>query len=482
MIEENEDAASFPNALEFSPGQQRKSIGHIDFDWLMESAARLEGSYNDFVEAVRLRYFAEGAVRKEGEARLRQQKTRAKNVIWGMRAYGLYDIEEARLTPVGYSILEEVPGLPRVVALAKHILLNLHGLDVIDALRSLEARREKPDKTNLASELERRGHTFSANPTKHTKMVNWLQAAGVLEGYRVVDDKLAELLGTRSEEISSLATLPRLPKAFLMNLKRLTATHGNDWIPSSHVTELVEAEVGPIVKSHLKEHVRNPLEALGYLEQSDVGPGRGGKSGQVRATQKLLDLDPRVLENLPRYALPRDLVAKMDLPLDEVRRMLGSGHKHAKGLGLELLALKLMTDVGLNPVYFRLRAAQAGFAEVDLICEGAHLAYSRWMVQCKNTARVEVADLAREIGMATIYKAHVIVIITTGRFSETVRAHAERLTKSTSLQTVLIDDLVLKGYFARGGTAMIDFLRESASDTLRLKQHQYELSDEAAEV
>ncbi len=42
--------------------------------------------------------------------------------------------------------------------------------------------------------------------------------------------------------------------------------------------------------------------------------------------------------------------------------------------------------------------------KVDLIAEGAHLLFSRWLFQCKATkSTVQLSDLAKEIGMATCF-------------------------------------------------------------------------------
>ena len=130
-------------------------------------------------------------------------------------------------------------------------------------------------------------------------------------------------------------------------------------------------------------------------------------------------------------------------PLEDVNRDLDADDTHRKGIALELLALRLATDSGLTPLRFRLRAATTGGAEVDLIAEGAHLLFSRWLFQCKNTRSVSLADLAKEVGMAVMLRAHVIVLVTTGRFAASVPTYATELMLANPLQVVLIDHTVL---------------------------------------
>ena len=68
---------------------------------------------------------------------------------------------------------------------------------------------------------------------------------------------------------------------------------------------------------------------------------------------------------------------------------------------------------------------------MDLVAEAVQLHFSRWLFQCKNTATVHLADLAKEVGLAVMLRAHVIVLVTTGRFSASVVDHANELAETT---------------------------------------------------
>jgi len=70
---------------------------------------------------------------------------------------------------------------------------------------------------------------------------------------------------------------------------------------------------------------------------------------------------------------------------------------HIRGLALEALAFKLMRIIDLDYVATRLRGNATGGAEVDLLFESSRLVFSRWQVQCKNTSRVTLDDVAKEV-------------------------------------------------------------------------------------
>ena len=149
------------------------------------------------------------------------------------------------------------------------------------------------------------------------------------------------------------------------------------------------------------------------------------------------------VDGLPKAAvdLPPELLQLQSTPIEKIYEDLDSYDTHKKGVALELLSLRLMRDLGLRPVRFRERAQDTGGGEVDLIVDGVHLHYSRWLCQCKNTpnSSVRVEALAKEIGMAVLLQAQVIVLVTRGRFTSYVSQQARQLAATSALQAVLID-------------------------------------------
>ena len=65
--------------------------------------------------------------------------------------------------------------------------------------------------------------------------------------------------------------------------------------------------------------------------------------------------------------------------------------------------------------------------------------YFRWQVQCKNTARVSLDDVAKEVGLTHFLKSNVIVIVTTGEISSEARRYANKIMADSNLAIVMLD-------------------------------------------
>jgi hypothetical protein len=459
-----------PEANEFSPGQVRLRE-------VLELAKKHDGKRDALIEAIRKRYFANAAQKQKDPAkRLKLQQTRSYNVLVGMKGYGLFDLETISLTPDGTALLAITDDDSLAEGFAAHILRSCHGLEVLEAVRAIQARGERATKARLQTELETRGFKLPRATTHHTKLLQWLREASVLDKQQVIDEaRIAALSGVRLETLEEWSTLTQEQRAFLRTLRRLATVHGTDALAARDLVSEAKFEHGPIFREdQLASRVFQPLESAGWITRTVVGGGRGGKSGDIAATPRLIALDLDVLPSEEGWGIPAELRPKLNTPLNEINEGLKSDSKHTKGIALELLALRISTDAALTPLRFRLRAAETGGGEVDLIAEGAHLHFARWLFQCKNTRTVALSDLAKEVGMAVLLRAHVIVLVTTGRFAKSVETYARELMDSQPLQVVLIDGKVLTRYRAGGLHALMGFLHEQAEATMRVKRAQVE--------
>jgi hypothetical protein len=200
--------------------------------------------------------------------------------------------------------------------------------------------------------------------------------------------------------------------------------------------------------------------------------GRGGKGGEIAATDKLTDVDFEMLIGFRPGDLPADLRSAMTTPLETIYENLDSEDTYTKGIALELLAVNLATDLGLMPLRLRVRGTRTGGAEVDLVAESAHLHFSRWLFQCKNTKKVDVGVLAKEVGMAALLQAQVIVIATTGTVSKAVVTYAQRVSQTTPYQVVLVDGTMLGDYRSGGAMTLRHQFQEDAKSVMRQKRTQ----------
>jgi site-specific DNA-methyltransferase (cytosine-N4-specific) len=155
-------------------------------------------------------------------------------------------------------------------------------------------------------------------------------------------------------------------------------------------------------------------------------------------------------------------------PLNEILAELKHSDKHVRGLALEALAFKLMRLIDLTYVYTRLRGAQTGGAEVDVIFEGTRLVFSRWQTQCKNTDAISLDDVAKEVGLTHLLKSNVIVMVTTGEIGTEARKYANRVMQESNLCIVMINGADIQS-IEQSPAAIVDVLNREAKHSMKLK-------------
>ncbi len=226
-------------------------------------------------------------------------------------------------------------------------------------------------------------------------------------------------------------------------------------------------------EKNLPKQVLYPLREAGYidLERGTKEAGRGAKPFLVTATDKLAtEIITPLIEQLERQT-QADLRPLLRKPLKEIRKELKSKDRHIRGLALEALAFKLMRLIDLAYVATRLRGSVTGGAEVDLIFESARLVFSRWQVQCKNTARVSLDDVAKEVGLTHFLKSNAIVMVSTGEIGGEARRYANKIMTDSNLCIVMVDGNDLTLIEARPAAIVDVFVREArhAMDLKRLE-------------
>lgn len=461
-----------PEANEFSPKPLERGGG------LRGLLAVVDDGGSDLAalkEAIRKRFFKDSAPGQGDPAKRRKvQTTLAYNAFLGACKYGLVDRDTLGLTELGQEILDRDSDEERYELLARHIIRNLHGLEVLAAIREMQAAGSKVDKSTLQAYLEQMGFELPRAAANHLRLLLWLRLAGVLpeRGYEISEEAVEAIAGISLDAADEWSALTDEQQAFLRALRRIAVLEGSEPIPAKQVFDAVEDEHGPIFRrpDQLAATVLNPLAEAGWIARSGISrSGRGGKSGKVAATNRLLEVEPDLLPSGDGLGIPADLRAHLQTPLAQIYDDLGSSSPHVKGIALELLALRMASDLSLTPVKMRERSASTGGAEVDLIADAAHLHFSRWLLQCKNTKTITVAALAKEVGMAVLLKASVIVIVTTGRIPSTVETYAQELALSSSLQAVLVDGKLLTRYREKGPGVLRKHFKDAAEETLAVK-------------
>lgn len=410
-----------------------------------------------------------------------RNKRAGTNIPATLSSLGLMTRAPLALTDAGKAILAAPDAVTAAQRMVRHVVDTLNGMAIIDAVRSLNTRGEALSKDSLKRELEIIGIEGLSNATTdHTTLLNWMIEAGLFERNGRANPQPDEavmkaVLGISASERSSFADLPLSQQIFLQVLRRIAEANGGAELPAKQVIdECLRDHRARFDEDQIRAKVIKPLADAGWLEvPSAASTGRGGKSGPIVPSAKLLSIPIEAV--LPDFdqVIPADLRSKIDLPAVEVKRLLASSQTYDRGLGLELLALKMILDIGLEPRAFRLRSRDTAYAEVDLTAEGKSLLFSRWNFQCKCVSgKVSLGDVAKEVGLAIYSKAHVVAVVTTSDFSSEAIAYAREITQATHLQFLLVNGAIVRGYLDKGSGVLLDHVAKNAASVMAQKRSQ----------
>ena len=442
--------SDLPFGSEFSPAQ-------IDLPVLLELAHQHGADWKAFEQAVRDRYFADHSTSDYNKAKL------ANNTKLSLRAYGLVGKKDTTLTEVGEA-LHDARHEETVLfeAFGRHILKRCRGMSFVQCLLDMQAAGEDINLNKLRQWLKERGITVPRGGKHMSTLRLWLEKSGVIvSGYRVDQGRLADILGLNVEEFEALGTLSPEQHAYL---KALANVDGGGPHFSNDIERLAAATYGiTFNEKNLPKQVLYPLRKAGYieLERGTKKAGRGAKPFLVTATDKLVaDLIAPLIEQIEQLT-QADLRPFLRKPLADIRADLEAEDRHVRGLALEALAFKLMRLIDLTYVATRLRGSATGGAEVDLVFESARLIFSRWQIQCKNTARVSLDDVAKEVGLTHFLKSNAIVMVSTGEIGPAARWYANKIMADSNLCVIMVDGSDLARIEERPASIVDVFTREA---------------------
>lgn len=409
--------SDIPFAGDFSPKE-------VSLEAVLSEAKEHSGDRAGLNLAVRKLYYERPSTAAS------QRDTLAYNVTLGMEKYGLIE-KDARLTSLGEELLD-LTGEPKKMheRFARHILVEMPGSQLLDAVRDMHAAGARVTLNSLRAELDDRGiHTASANKSM-SLMRLWLDQAGVTDSKWKIDESVyRRVLGLSEPELEAFVDLSLEGRAILRTLAELGAT-----VDSSKLRKATERAHAIRLNEKGFAKTLKPLAEKGLLLFTPAG----GKSAPVAPTPRLLkDVTIPLIEQYGE-GLPPKLRMLLRQSLADVVAALDSS-THEKGLALEALAFKMMRSLGLEYLETRFRPKTGGRFEVDLLFESHRLGYSRWQIQCKNTARASLEDIAKEVGLVYRLLSDTIVVITRGSIGEEARSYANDVMRKTSLSIVLID-------------------------------------------
>lgn len=446
-----------PFGSEFSPSQIKLQV-------LLDLALAHEGEREKLEKAIQTHFFG-----SHGGGDIRSQKTLAMNCRLGMKAYGLIDEDEI-LTDFGRELCKVKDDEPKLYEiLGRHILLHRHGMALVQCIRDMTAAGEAINLTRLRQGLAARGVHYPRGGKHPSIMKLWLAKAGVFSGahWQIDDLRLQTVLGTNPDDFGVLARFSPQQRAFLRALASTGVTKPQ---PSNEIAKLAAATSDvEFSEKSLPRLVLNALVDAGYITATKTTKGRGSKPHMVAPTSKLnSDVVMPMLAQLTDQIDPKlhELLRK---PLDDILVEIDSDDRYVSGLGLEALAFRLMMLLDMDYVATRLRAQATGGAEVDLIFESARLVFSRWQIQCKNTARVSLDDVAKEVGLTHFLKSNVIVLVSTGDIGAEARRYANKIMSDSNLCVVMIDRSDLTS-IRKSPAHVVDAFRREAKAAMALKK------------
>lgn len=403
------------------------------------------------------------------------------NTISALRSFGILK-EDSTLTPFGDELLAyqgDQQAAHRL--LAKRILLDLDGVTLVETLREMAEGKHKIDLNTLPAELEQRGFCMSKSKTSSdlSSVLGWLRVADVLKGkgYVVNADVYQSLVGASVATLNITRGLNQEQVAFL---RAMLALNVRDWhshmVIVQHAESLYAGEVH-YNKKDIPSTVCQPLQKIGLIEfrkrskQDKKTPeGRGGKTGDVRPTPLFeREFAEPLLGALFKGVGHLDLRMIRRTSLQEiVADIRQTADPNKSGKALEMLAVRLCQMLDLE--YMGLRETDVDLTaggEVDAMMHTARLIYSRWQLQCK-IGQISYDAVAKEVGVQSVTLANVILLVGTGKATESAAKFRRHIVSTSNLNIIFLDGAALQRII-NDSSALVEVLRQQAREALSLK-------------
>lgn len=388
--------------------------------------------------------------------------------------YGLLD-DDYCATPLCHS-LSKLSANDLYEEFARHILLSLGGLRVVEGAQQMKADGFRITGDRLSGYLTDQGFNVSVHNTAINSLRMWLAKAGLFptgpqQAWEVNKEAKARLIGFGDDTISALVGLNSAQRAFAIALCRLDPPAE---YPAAEVRDLAESIVGKrLDRSNLPKAFLKPLSDAGLITYESRGT-KGGKTSRLTTTPqfKATVLEPFL--KITVSTLDSTLTAYYQKSPAEIYDQLKSPHAHKRGQALEAYAVHIMRILGLRFVSWRKRAKdETGQAEIDVLMAGLLGGIAtRWQIQCKNkpTSNISVEDVAKEVGLIPITKATHVMILANCRATADAHTYAREVMRNSSLTIMILD----KDDFERiktSPTSIASIIRSKSQSIANISRH-----------
>ena len=425
----------------------------------------------DILEAsIAERYFSQHSQQTSSKLASENIGKLAMNCFLSIRAYQLIeDLQESRqykLTSLAEEFLSGANNSSFVnQKFAGHILNNLAGMALLKAIDVINNRGEEPQLEAISYELQERGYSISPNCTYVSTMRSWLSLAGVFERKTEINwDIVSDILGINKDFIDELYALNPAQKHFLLSLLNLNI---QEFTPANKIAQHTRSIYKlRLTTKNLVKDVIQPLVNFGLIETEKTTGGRGAKPNNVRLSNKARS---EILTPLLKSIANETRISEIELnrTFDDVVNELNHPDKHIKGKALELLAIWMIRLTSLR--FTKWRSRENGKGEVDVLAASDRFVYSRWQIQCKNTAKVDIDVLAKEIGLTFVTGADVVMVVTTGEFTRDAYQYAYRMMDVSRYYMILLqkDDIEA---IKKDKTSIVEILDKKARRVFSKKE------------
>ncbi|WP_295423158.1 restriction endonuclease [uncultured Subdoligranulum sp.] len=446
------NANELPFGTQFSPEQ-------ISLRRLLELAQEYSGKTNkEFVKQIAQEFFAKKA----------SPEKLAGNTSISLKSYGLVTGRNTiEITDVGRNLLSIIDDEQLKKEFAKHILLNLNGLILVETLRRMYLGGDSLTNANINISLIHQGFQLQQTSNNVQVMKLWLGQAGIIVGdWKINEAALKELLGIESDEIALFKELSPEQYYFLLALcnaasnKPLVATDVRNLATASYNIDFDE-------KAFVSKVIR-PLQDKKLIVAQKTTGGRGAKPYMVELTEKTKREVVEPLLTQFKDQVGNALTDAYCKTFSDLRSEIDSENTYVKGLALEAFAIKVMRIIGLDFIRTRYRDIQIGGAEVDVLFDSTRLLYSRWQVQCKNTSTVTIDMVAKEVGLSHMLKSNAIVMMTTGHLTSEAKKYARRIMEDMNLCILMLEkedvDCIISN-----PTSIVDIFNQQSEEAKKIK-------------
>lgn len=352
-------------------------------------------------------------------------------------------------------------------AMAKRILTCLNGLMFIEAVRTITQSGNRPTLERMTERLNLMGCEELSKTNKHVAtMKKWLEKAKVLNGWDINEKKLESLIGMKDETVEILRGLNHAQGCFI---RALCNTDSDDYQSATKIRDLAKASYNvDFPAKNFAAAIIKPLEEKNLIEKKPSTGTHGGNATEVKLVENVkAEVLAPILKQIEMIA-GKEVIQYCKKALAVLRIEMDSLDTHAKGLALEAFAIKIMQIIDLDFIGTRVKGSETGGAEVDVLFDTTRLNYSRWQVQCKNTPKVSIDQVAKEVGLSHVLKTNVIVILTTGRATESAKEYATTIMKEMNLCIIFIerDDI---NEILLSSASIVDILNRESKKAKQIK-------------